>query len=135
MDAQAVSNATAKNGLVGLAISGGLSRQGTGTPEQNKPPIILTSEERIELESLARSTKTEYRARVKARIVLIAADGAATRGIAREVGCAICIDPRLLAESGRDMILDPRRKIAQRRLVPSRRRAAHRYRRLHQRLQ
>jgi hypothetical protein len=83
----------------------------------------LTSEERIELESLARSTKTEYRARVKARIVLIAADGAATRGIAREVGCAICIDPRLLAESGRDMILDPRRKIAQRRLVQSRRRA------------
>jgi hypothetical protein len=62
----------------------------------------LTSEERIELESLARSTKTEYRVRVKARIVLIAADGAATRGIAREVGCAIRIDPRLLAESGRD---------------------------------
>jgi hypothetical protein len=30
MDAQAVSNATAKNGLAGLAISGGLSRQGTG---------------------------------------------------------------------------------------------------------
>jgi hypothetical protein len=29
----------------------------------------LTSEERIELESLARSTKTEYRVRVKARIV------------------------------------------------------------------
>jgi predicted phosphoadenosine phosphosulfate sulfurtransferase len=76
----------------------------------------LTSEERIELESLARSTKTEYRVRVKARIVLMAADGAATRGIAREVGCAIRIDPR------RDMVLDPRRKIAQRRLVPSCRR-------------
>jgi hypothetical protein len=30
MDAQAISNATAKNGLAGLAISGGLSRQGTG---------------------------------------------------------------------------------------------------------
>jgi hypothetical protein len=44
-------------------------------------PIILTSEERTELESLARLTKTEYRARVKARI-----DGggcAATRGITR----------------------------------------------------
>jgi Homeodomain-like domain len=54
-------------------------------------PIILTSEERTELESLARSTKTEYRVRVKARIVLMAADGAATRGIAREVGCAIRI--------------------------------------------
>jgi hypothetical protein len=30
MDAQAISNATAKNGLAGLAISGDLSRQGTG---------------------------------------------------------------------------------------------------------
>ena len=40
MDAQAISNATAKNGLVGLAISGGLSRQGTGTPEQNKRPRL-----------------------------------------------------------------------------------------------
>ena len=48
----------------------------------------MTSEERIELESLARSTKTEYHVRVTARIVLMAADGAATRGIAREVGCA-----------------------------------------------
>jgi hypothetical protein len=74
----------------------------------------LTSEERIELESLARSTKTEYRVRVKARIVLMAADGAATRGIAREVGCAIRIDPRLLAESGRDMVLDPNRSKAPR---------------------
>jgi hypothetical protein len=48
-------------------------------------PIILTSEERTELESPARSTKTEYRARVKARIVLMAADGAATRRIARHL--------------------------------------------------
>jgi hypothetical protein len=38
-------------------------------------PIILTSEERPELESLARSTKTEYRARVNARI-----DGGGWRG-------------------------------------------------------
>jgi hypothetical protein len=30
MDAQAISSATAKNGLAGLAISGGLSLQGTG---------------------------------------------------------------------------------------------------------
>ena len=35
-------------------------------------PVILTSEERTELESLARSTKTEYCVRVKARIVLMA---------------------------------------------------------------
>jgi hypothetical protein len=38
---------------------------------------------------LARSTKTEHRARFKARIVLMAADGAATRAIARALGCTI----------------------------------------------
>jgi Homeodomain-like domain len=36
---------------------------------------------------LARSTKTEYRLRQRARIVLLVADGAASRGIGREVGC------------------------------------------------
>jgi transposase len=52
-------------------------------------PIILTADERGELESLARSTKTEHRTRFKARIVLKAAGGASTRAIAREVGCTI----------------------------------------------
>src|SRR5271166_4206000 len=51
--------------------------------------IVLTSDERAELEGLARSTKTEHRTRFKARIVLMAADGAATRAIARTVGCTI----------------------------------------------
>ena len=51
--------------------------------------IVLTSDERAELEGLARSTKTEHRKRFKARIVLMAADGAATRAIARAVGCTI----------------------------------------------
>jgi transposase-like protein len=51
--------------------------------------IVLTSDERAELEGLARSTKTEHRTRFKARIVLMAADGAATRAIARAVGCTI----------------------------------------------
>lgn len=50
-------------------------------------PIILTSEERAELEGLARSTKTEHRTRLKAQIVLMAADGAATRAIGRVLGC------------------------------------------------
>jgi len=50
-------------------------------------PIILTIEERAELEALARSTKTEHRTRFKARIVLMAADGAATRAIGRALGC------------------------------------------------
>ena len=50
-------------------------------------PIILTSEERAGLESLARSAKTEHRTRFKARIVLMAADGAATRAIGRALMC------------------------------------------------
>jgi hypothetical protein len=41
MDAQAVSNATAKNGLVGLAISGGLSRQGTGPRNKISDPDYI----------------------------------------------------------------------------------------------
>lgn len=50
-------------------------------------PIVLTAEERAELEGLARSTKTEHRTRLKAQIVLMAADGAATRAIGRALGC------------------------------------------------
>ena len=50
-------------------------------------PITLTEEERAELEGLARSTKTEHRLRLKARIVLMAAEGAATRAIGRALGC------------------------------------------------
>jgi hypothetical protein len=50
-------------------------------------PIILTEAERVELEGLARSTKTEYRLRQRARIVLAAADGMASRAIGRTVGC------------------------------------------------
>jgi transposase-like protein len=49
--------------------------------------ILLTSEERAELERLAGSSKTEHRTRFKARIVLMAADGAATRAIGRALGC------------------------------------------------
>ena len=52
-------------------------------------PIDLTDEERDELEGLARSTKSEHRMRQRARIVLLAADGLATRAIARDVGCTI----------------------------------------------
>src|SRR5215469_5011493 len=57
----------------------------TSIPEA--APIILTEEERAELEALARSTKNQYRLRQRARIVLLAADGIATRAIGREVGC------------------------------------------------
>src|SRR5438876_11909375 len=57
----------------------------SGIPEAT--PITLTKEERAELEGLARSTKTEHRMRQRARIVLLAADGIATRAIGRAVGC------------------------------------------------
>src|SRR5438094_6475121 len=56
-----------------------------GIPEAT--PITLTNEERAELEGLARSTKTEHRLRQRARIVLLAADGVASRAIGRAVGC------------------------------------------------
>jgi len=49
--------------------------------------IILTAAERTELDGLVRSTKTEHRLRQRARIVLLAADGLATREIGRRVGC------------------------------------------------
>src|SRR6202167_4625308 len=56
-----------------------------GIPEATA--IVLTAAERSELDGLARSTKTEHRLRQRARIVLAAADGMATRAIGRKVGC------------------------------------------------
>jgi transposase len=47
----------------------------------------LTAEERQALEALALSRKSEARMRERARIVLLAADGLASRAIAREGGC------------------------------------------------
>jgi len=52
-------------------------------------PVFLTAEERSALEVLARSQKGAHRKRLRARIVLMAGDGAATREIARTVGCTI----------------------------------------------
>ena len=57
------------------------------TSIQDATAILLTEAERAELEVLARSTKTQYRLRQRARIVLFAASGMATRAIGREVGC------------------------------------------------
>jgi transposase len=50
-------------------------------------PIALTIKERQELEALAGSRKSEARMRDRARIVLLAASGIASRAIAREVSC------------------------------------------------
>src|SRR5258705_10023541 len=49
--------------------------------------IDLSKEERAELEGLVRSRKTEHRLRQRARIVLLAVYGLASRAIGREVGC------------------------------------------------
>ena len=51
--------------------------------------ITSTELARAELESLARSMKVEHRLRLQARIIFLASDGAATRRIARTVGCTI----------------------------------------------
>ena len=70
-----------------------------GIPEAT--PIALTADERATLEALSRSSKSEVRMRQRARIVLLAADGAATREISRQAG----------ARSGRRrMRLDQRRR-------------------------
>ncbi len=50
-------------------------------------PVALTAEERQVLEALASSRKAEARMRERARIVLLASAGMASRAIARAVGC------------------------------------------------
>jgi transposase len=50
-------------------------------------PITLTAEKRQTLEALAGSRKSEARMRDRARTVLLAAAGTASRAIGREVGC------------------------------------------------
>jgi len=57
----------------------------SGIPEAT--PVHLTEAERAELEGLARSTRTEHRLRQRARIVLLAAGGIASRAIGRTVNC------------------------------------------------
>ena len=57
----------------------------SGIPEATA--ILLTAAERTELEGLVRSTKTEHRLRQRARIVLLASEGLASRAIGRAVGC------------------------------------------------
>ena len=49
-------------------------------------PLLLTFEERAELERRVRAQTTAHRDRVRAEVVLHAADGAAGKQIARMVG-------------------------------------------------
>jgi transposase len=50
-------------------------------------PIVLSAEERGTLEAWARATSIERRLVERARVVLRAAEGMASRAIARELGC------------------------------------------------
>jgi transposase len=56
---------------------------------QEATAIVLTEEERVALEGLMRSPRTERRLAERAAIVLLAARGLATRAIHRELGCTI----------------------------------------------
>jgi transposase len=55
---------------------------------QEATPIVLSADERAALEGWARAPTTEQRLAERAKIVLAAATGMASRAIAREVGCA-----------------------------------------------
>jgi transposase len=50
------------------------------------PEIVLTDEERAELSKLVRSKRTSVRLALRARIVLLAADGARNKDIAEQLG-------------------------------------------------
>ena len=56
-------------------------------PRWKATPIVLTTAERTTLEGWVRSRKTEQRVVERARIVLLAAAGMASRAIGRELGC------------------------------------------------
>jgi transposase len=56
-------------------------------PRWKATPIVLTTAERTTLEGWVRSRKIEQRVVERARIVLLAAAGMASRAIARELGC------------------------------------------------
>jgi transposase len=58
-------------------------------PVSSPSVVVLTDSERWELSRRARSTRTPHRDRVRARIVLAAADGDATAAIARRVGVGV----------------------------------------------
>ena len=55
---------------------------------QEATSIALSAKERAVLEAWARAPRSEQRKAERARIVLLAAGGLASRAIARELGCA-----------------------------------------------
>src|ERR687897_3779178 len=67
-------------------------------------PIVVSAEERAALETWVRAPTTEQRLVERARIVLLAADGWASRAIAREVGCARGVVSRWRVRFARDRL-------------------------------
>jgi transposase len=58
-----------------------------GMAIRDATPIVLTADERSTLEGWVRSGTTEQRLVERARVVLLAAAGMASRAIGRELGC------------------------------------------------
>jgi transposase len=71
---------------------------------QEATPIVLSAEERTTLEGWVRSRKTEHRLVARARIVLLASGGMASRAIAREVGCARGVVSKWRGQFARDRV-------------------------------
>ena len=71
---------------------------------RNATPIVVSAQERTALETWMRAPTTEQRLVERARIVLLAADGLASRAIAREVGCARGVVSRWRVRFARDRL-------------------------------
>ena len=67
-------------------------------------PIVVSAQERTALETWVRAPTTERRLVERARIVLLAADGMASRAIAREVGCGRGVISRWRVRFARDRL-------------------------------
>jgi transposase len=71
---------------------------------RDAPPIVVSAQERTALETWVRAPTTERRLVERARIVLLAADGMASRAIAREVGCGRGVISRWRVRFARDRL-------------------------------
>ena len=67
-------------------------------------PIVLTADERTTLEGWVRSGVIEHRLVERARVVLLAATGMASRRVAREVGCARGVVSKWRVRFARDRV-------------------------------
>jgi transposase len=68
-------------------------------------PIVLTADERTTLEGWVRSGAVEHRLVERARVVLLAAAGMASRRVARELGCARGVVSKWRVRFARDRLV------------------------------